>query len=135
MFTSIHNTHLEGSGEIDSTDTDFEISSGKDQFLESYYQPFVSLMKNSTATIRETDDVRVRERNFVNLEEVDLAVGLDSQVQEILTSDSRAKNVLKIVDYLCSQDAEEFVQAHSGNNDTTFIGRDGIFVRPGPSWI
>lgn len=128
--------YLEGSDEINSDAVDFEIPNGEDQFLESYYQPFVSLMENSTATIRETVvRVRGREINFVNLEEVDLDVGLDSQVQEILTSDSRAKNVLKIVDYLCSQDLGELTQARSGNNDTTFTGKDGISVRPGLSWI
>ena len=132
--------YLEGSDEIDSTDADFENSSGKDQFLESYYHPFVSLMENSTATIRETDVVRMRGReiNFVNLEEVDLDVGLDSQVQEILTSDYQAKNALMSIYYLCSQHPAEFAvptKAHSDNNDTTFIGWDGIFVRPGSSWI
>lgn len=129
--------YLEGSDEINSDAVDFENSSGKDQFLESYYHPFMSLMENSTATIRETDVVRMRGReiNFVNLEEVDLDVGLDSQVQEILTSEYRAENALKIVDYLRSQDPEELTQARSGNSDTIFTGRDGISVRPGSSWI
>ncbi len=129
--------YLEDSDETNSDAVDLEILGGEDQFLESYYQPFMSLIENSTATTRKTGVVRMRGReiNFVNLEEVDLDVGLDSQVQEILTSDSRAKNVLKIVDYLCSQDLKELTQARSGNNDTTFTGKDGISVRPGLSWI
>lgn len=129
--------YLEDSDETNSDAVDLEIPGGEDQFLESYYQPFMSLIENSTATIRETDIVRMRGReiNFVNLEEVDLDVGLDSQVQEILTSGYQAKNALKIVDYLRSQDPEELTQARSGNSDTIFTGRDGVFVLPGPSWI
>lgn len=130
--------YLEDSGETNSDAVDLEILGGEDLFLESYYQPFVSLTENRTATTRETDDRRVREINFVNLEEVDLYVGLDSQVQKILTSKSRSENALRIVDYLCSQHPPEFAvlaDAHSGYNDTTFIGWDGVFVRPGPSWI
>ena len=132
--------YLEGSGEINSADVDFENSSGKDQFLESYYQPFVYLTENRTATTRKTGVVRVRGReiNFVNLEEVDLDVGLDSQVQEVLTSEYQAKNALMSIVYLYSQNTNEFavrVQDHSGNNDTTFIGWDGVFIRLGSSWI
>ena len=131
--------YLEGSDETNSDAVDFEIPSGEDQFLESYYQPFVSLMENSTATIRETVvRVRGREINFVNLQEVDLAVGLDSQVREILTSDSQAKNALMSIYYLCAQLPTEFAvpaEAYSSNNDTAFIGRDGISIRPGSSWI
>jgi hypothetical protein len=132
--------HLEGSDEINSDAVDFEIPGREDQFLESYYQPFVSLMENRTATIRETDAVRMRGReiNFVNLEEVDLYVGLDSQIQEVLTSEYRAENALRSIYHLCSQYPAEFAvlgDAHLDNNDTTFIGWDGIFVRPGSSWI
>ena len=88
--------YLEDSDEINSDAVDLEILSGEDQFLESYYQPFMSLIENRTATIRKTGVVRMRGReiNFVNLEEVDLDVGLDSQVQEILTSDYQAKKCL-----------------------------------------
>ena len=132
--------YLEGSDEINASAVDLEIPGGEDQFLASYYQPFVSLMENSTAITRETDVVRMRGReiNLVNLEEVDLDVGLDSQVQEILTSDYRAKNALMSIAYLCSPHTEEFgvpADDHSGNNDTTFIGWDGVFVRLGSSWI
>ncbi len=132
--------YLEGSGEINSDAVDLKIPNGEDQFLESYCQPFMSLIENSTATTRKTGVVRMRGReiNFVNLEEVDLDVGLDSQVQEILTSEYRAENALRSIYYLCSQYPPEFAvstKAHSGNNDTTFIGWDGVFVLPGPSWI
>ncbi len=132
--------YLEDSDEINSDAVDLEIPGGEDQFLESYYHPFVSLMENSTAITRETDVVRMRGReiNFVNLEEVDLDVGLDSQIQEVLTSDYRAKNALMSIYYLCSQHPPELAvlaDAHSGYNDTTFIGWDGVFVRLGSSWI
>lgn len=132
--------YLEDSDETNSDAVDLEILGGEDQFLESYYQPFMSLIENSTATTRKTGVVRMRGReiNFVNLEEVDLDVGLDSQVQEILTSEYRAENALRSIYYLCSQYPPEFAvstKAHSGNNDTTFIGWDGVFVLPGPSWI
>ena len=132
--------YLEDSAEINSDAIDLEIPGGEDQFLESYYQPFVSLIENSTATTRKTGVVRMRGReiNFVNLEEVDLDVGLDSQVPKILKSKSRSENALRIVDYLYSQHPPEFAvlaDAHSGYNDTTFIGWDGVFVRLGSSWI
>ena len=132
--------YLEDSDETNSDAVDLEIPGGEDQFLESYYQPFVSLIENSTATTRKTGVVRMRGReiNFVNLEEVDLDVGLDSQVQEILTSGYQAKNALMSIAHLCSPHTEEFgvpADDHSGNNDTTIIGWDGVFVRLGSSWI
>ena len=132
--------YLEDSDETNSDAVDLEIPGGEDQFLESYYQPFMSLIENRTATIRKTGVVRMRGReiNFVSLEEVDLDVGLDSQIQEVLTSEYRAENALMSIAYLYSQNTNEFavrVQDHPSNNDTTFIGGDGVFVRLGASWI
>ena len=132
--------YLEDSDETNSDAVDLEIPDGEDLFLESYYQPFVSLTENRTATTRKTGVVRMRGReiNWVNLEEVDLDVGLDSQIQEVLTSEYRAENALMSIAYLYSQNTNEFavrVQDHPSNNDTTFIGGDGVFVRLGASWI
>ena len=36
--------------------------------------------------------------------------------------------------HLCSQHDEEIPPNHAGNNDTTFLGDDGVFVRLGSSW-
>lgn len=128
--------HFESSSEIDSDSVDFEIPGGEELFLQSYYQPFVSLIENTMERFRETGvvEVRGREINFVNLEAADLDVGLDSQLQDVLASDSRAKNALVSIAYLCSQHREELAQTHLGNNDNTFLGEDGVFVRLGSSW-
>ena len=128
--------HLERLAEINSNNFDLEFLIGENQFLESYYQPFVSLIENNTGTIRGTGVVRVRGRkvNFVNLEEVDLDVGLDSRVLEIFTSDTQAKKSLMSIYNLCSQHAERLTLTYPGSNDPTFLGEDGVFVRLGSSW-
>ena len=92
FFDNTLNLHLEDPDEIDSNAVDFEISGGEDQFLKYYYRPFVSLIERSgtsheEAIDRRTDFIRIGNRgiNIVSLAEVDLVVGLDAQVQEILT--------------------------------------------------
>ena len=145
FFDNMLNLHLEDPDEIYSNAVDFEISGGEDQFLKYYYQPFVSLIEHSgtsheEAIDRRTDFVRIGSRgiNIVSLAEVDLVVGLDAQVQEILTLGFQERDVPTNSDRLRPQLLNHFEgisQAHSVNDDTaSFLGLDGVFVRLGSSW-
>ena len=124
--------HLEDPDEIHSDAIDFEIPGGEDQFLKYYYQPFISLIENSQSF---QEEVEGRTINVVELVEVDLVVGLDAQVQEILTSVDSIRPRL-------SSHLEGIPRFHSENNaaallvgDTaSFLGPDGILVRLGSSW-
>ena len=124
--------HLEDPDEIHSDAIDFEIPGGEDQFLKYYYQPFISLIENSQSS---QEEVAGRTINVVELVEIDLAVGLDAQVQEILTSVDSIRPRL-------SNHLEGITQRRSGNDDAVllvedtapFLGPDGILVRLGPSW-
>ncbi len=140
------NLHLEDPDEIDPNAIDFEISGGADQFLKYYYQPFVSLIEHSGTSHEETIDrgtdfVRIgsREINIVSLAEIDLVVGLDAQVQEILTLGFQERDVPTNSDRLRPQllnHLEGILEAaHSIDDDTaSFLGLDGVFVRLGASW-
>ena len=145
FFDNTLGIHLEDPAEVNTDAVDFEIPGGEDQFLEYYYQPFVSLIENNRThheevTDQRTDVVSVGGRviNVVSLAEVDLVVGLDSQMQETLTLDSQMQETLKNTDRLRLQLLEhlgDIGQSHSANNDTaSFLGMDGIFVRLGSSW-
>lgn len=124
--------HLEDPDETHSDAIDFEIPGGEDQFLKYYYQPFISLVENSQSSQEEVAD---RTINVVELIEIDLAVGLDAQVQEILTSVNSIRPRL-------SNHLEGTTQRRSGNDDAVlpvedtapFLGPDGILVRLGSSW-
>ena len=146
FFDNTLNLHLEDPDEIDSNAVDFEISGGEDQFLKYYYRPFVSLIERSgtsheEAIDRRTDFIRIGNRgiNIVSLAEVDLVVGLDAQVQEILTLGFQERDAPTNSDRLRPQllnHLEGILQAaHSIDDDTaSFLGLDGIFVRLGSSW-
>ncbi len=132
--------HLEVLEEINSEAVDLEIPNLEEIFLQSYYQSFVSLIESSTETKPEADVVRVEDQEiiFVNLQGADLDVGLNSEVLAILKSKSQGKNALMSICNLYSQHHADIAlpaTARLGNNDTTFIGSDGVFVRLGLSWI
>lgn len=75
-----------------------------------------------------SEEVAGRMIDVVSFVEVDLAVGLDSQVRSVLTSEAHFSHRL-LGHY------EDIFRAHSENSDTTsFLGLDGVFVRLGQSW-
>lgn len=104
---------------------DLKILGGKEQFLNHYYQPFLSLIENNHPS---SEEVAGRMIDVVSFVEVDLAVGLDSQVRSVLTSEAHFSHLL-LGHY------EDIFRAHSENNDTaSFLGLDGVFIRLGQSW-
>lgn len=140
------NLHLEDPDEIAPNAIDFEILGGEDQFLKYYYQPFFSLIEgggisHEEAIGRRTGFVEIGSRriNIVSLTEIDMVVGLDSQVQEILRLGFQERDILTYSDrrlrpQLLNQ-FEGILQAHHVNDDTaSFLGLDGVFVDLGQSW-
>lgn len=144
--------HLENVGKIDTKVVDVEISGGEDQFLGYYYQPFLSLIENTnerrpepSAPLPPVERYEYRSVYEVELAEVDLYVGLDSQVYETLTSGAQEAQVLSKDIRLRSglaRQLEEISQLHYENNAeiysrgaiASFMGPDGILVRLGSSW-
>ena len=63
---------------------DLEIPGGEDRLLQYYYQPFLSLVDSMPI-----DKEKIEDRNIIvaRLNGVDLEVGLDIRVKEILTSE------------------------------------------------
>lgn len=107
---------------------DLDIPDIEDRFLKYYYEPFLSLIENNHPSSERIAD---RTIEIVNLVDVDLAVGLDSQVQDVLTRTSEYPSFKNhLLDLY-----EGIFRAHSENNDTaSFLGLDGVFIRLGESW-
>ncbi len=135
---------LENADEITSAARDFDNPVGEDQFLRRYYEPFVSLIEDDRSR-RVAEGVQTtvfgnRKIDVVRLDEVDLDVGLDSQIYVELTSNRQNQydglkeiglraRLLKHLEGISQPRSEIQVAAPSKAANDAFLGPDGVFVR------
>ena len=135
---------LENADEITSAARDFDNPVGEDQFLRRYYEPFVSLIEDDrsrrVAAGVQTTVFGNRKIDVVRLDEVDLDVGLDSQIYVELTSNRQNQydglkeiglraRLLKHLEGISQPRSEIQVAAPSKAANDAFLGPDGVFVR------
>ena len=128
--------------DVDAVDWDFT----ENQFLRDYYDPFAALIDQNGRfgtgefnTNAQSETVNGMEFLVADLPDVDLAIGLDRRIYELLRSEDDVSDAIhQVLDFALARgtlDRTDEPPTTDGDSNTVFVGRDGVLVRVGRIWF